>query len=360
MWYKNSNIKMYKSIVIDDLQGYILPHAGTRYTGNILSHTLRFKPSMYFTNIYILYYPANAEENITEFNTKYFHEYYVLWKTLTHICKNVWKLNNIIFKGFNIRNGVLPLKSSNTLYILSVDFSHFLPLKEALHLENCAASAIMHNKLYNYNCLNVVDHIQTLREFKKIMPNSVLQWVGRTRSPGERSVGYLSFLIRKPPIIRKNNEKQPCGIFVTAYDINLTKRECLGEWFHKYTLKLEQDLIDKVIYLAKNTSRLTGGIGKQIPISCYSVTYLYKENTKKFIRGWHGIKKDAFYLPDVFLENTFNNGKWITSNDTHWPKNNIFKLNQTFKKLSLKANKTVKKYSHRYTLYSTKVKYENI
>ena len=47
---------MYKSIVIDDLQGYILPHAGTRYTGNILSHTLRFKPSMYFTNIYILYY----------------------------------------------------------------------------------------------------------------------------------------------------------------------------------------------------------------------------------------------------------------------------------------------------------------
>ena len=97
-----------------------------------------------------------------------------------------------------------------------------------------------------------------------------------------------------------------------------------------------------------------------MPISCYSVTYLYKENTKKFIRGWHGIKKDAFYLPDVFLENTFNNGKWITSNDTHWPKNNIFKLNQTFKKLSLKANKTAKKYSHRYTLYSTKVKYENI
>ena len=31
-------------ILIKGLHGYILPHAGTTYTGHILAHTLRFKP----------------------------------------------------------------------------------------------------------------------------------------------------------------------------------------------------------------------------------------------------------------------------------------------------------------------------
>ena len=50
--------------------------------------------------------------------------------------------------------------------------------------------------------------------------------------------------------------------------------------------------------------------------------YLYKKKTSynNFIRGWHGLLANAFYLPDVFLENTFENGKWIVSEDEVYAK----------------------------------------
>ena len=57
--------------------------------------------------------------------------------------------------------------------------------------------------------------------------NFVLQWVGRTRSPGHKGVGYLSYLIRD------NKFEDPSGIFVTVYDKNMNSKECLGEWFDK-------------------------------------------------------------------------------------------------------------------------------
>ena len=38
-----SNDLIYKKpIILDDLHGYVLPHAG--YTKNIINHTLQFKP----------------------------------------------------------------------------------------------------------------------------------------------------------------------------------------------------------------------------------------------------------------------------------------------------------------------------
>ena len=41
MW---KDLKKCATIIVDDLHGYVLPHAGTKHTGDILSHTLRFKP----------------------------------------------------------------------------------------------------------------------------------------------------------------------------------------------------------------------------------------------------------------------------------------------------------------------------
>ena len=52
----------------------------------------------------------------------------------------------------------------------------------------------------------------------------------------------------------------------------------LGKWFNKnYSLNVEKNLIDKVISLAKSTSRLTNGNFLEIPITNYTVTYLYRD-----------------------------------------------------------------------------------
>ena len=45
MWFDINDIKYFNPIIIDDLRGYILPHAGTKHTSNIISHSLRFRPS---------------------------------------------------------------------------------------------------------------------------------------------------------------------------------------------------------------------------------------------------------------------------------------------------------------------------
>ena len=42
MWFREKDIKKHKQIGLKDLRGYVLPHAGTEHTGNIISHTLRF------------------------------------------------------------------------------------------------------------------------------------------------------------------------------------------------------------------------------------------------------------------------------------------------------------------------------
>ena len=102
----------------------------------------------------------------------------------------------------------------------------------------------------------------------------------------------------------------------------------------------ETELKNKVINLAQTTSRLSGGSNIEIPVSNYTVTYLYKDTTHNFTRGYHGILHNAFYLPEVFLENTYNNGKWIKPTDTMWQTGTTFKLAETFSQLNIKAGIT--------------------
>ena len=71
MWFNSEDLKKEKIITIDNLHGYVLPHAGTAHTGNIMSHTLRFRPKKDFTNIVIIYYPVYDIPNV---NNKYFHD----------------------------------------------------------------------------------------------------------------------------------------------------------------------------------------------------------------------------------------------------------------------------------------------
>ena len=379
-WFNNNDIKIKKLIHEplnkNNIKGYVLPHASTKYTGKILSHTLQFLPTNYFDNILIIYYPAFNQENIIiSQNEKYFHEYYVLAKTLDYVTNYIWKYGKKKIEGINIKNtnkkllNNIQLISDKTLLIVSADFSHFLPLQQAIKKENCAAHSIMHRHFSSQlECLNIVDIKDSFELMYKIIPNDYnLQWIGRTRSPGKKGVGYLSFFIKQP---QNNSFKIPDGIFVTAYDLNMQQRECLGEWFDinlKYTKTIENELINKVINLATTTSRLTGGMFLNIPVSHYSITYLYKTNTNKFIRGYHGIKGDAFYLPDVMLENTYNNGIWIKDSDITWKKGNKFFMKNTLNKIKKKAQNLNKKYTRKnkksnqkYTLYFSDVVHKKI
>ena len=139
MWFSEKDLKKCETIIVDDLHGYVLPHAGTKHTGDILSHTLRFKPKKMFTTVVILYYPANQSPNIE----KHYHEYFVPWKTLEYAIPSFWNITRPIkFVGVNVREGTDTDKLKNvnlhdTLFVVSADFSHYLPLQEDLNLENC-------------------------------------------------------------------------------------------------------------------------------------------------------------------------------------------------------------------------------
>lgn len=334
MWFNKEDIKVYKPIYLDDLHGYILPHAGTKYTGNILSHTLRFRPKKIFNNIVIIYYPVNELPNVNG----YHHEYYVLFKTLSLFYdKKNFISCNLLDKSTFINFSKINKK--NTLYVLSVDFSHFISLQEALLLENCAANSIMFKNLNN-KCTDVIDHIDVIKKMYKLLPSINIHWIGRTRSPGLKGVGYLSFLLRDKPNL---TQIIPDGFFITSYDSNMNIRECLGNTNGKWNKKKEKELLKDVLFKSSTESRLSNGKYLNIPVKYYTITYLYKEDTTNFIRGLHAVSvNNTYFIPSLFLETTYENGKWIKYSDKYWKKGNDFDLNETIKKLLVKSgNKNI-------------------
>ena len=355
MWFQKKDIKFYNSIKLYDLKGYVLPHAGTKYTGEIISHTLRFKPRMKIRKIYIVYYPATDNPDVEDM----YHEYYV-----PYMCLKLFFDVEIV--GINLKQGEPVLRMKNDeLIVISADFSHFLSFQEAISLENKAAHSIMFRSLGDTKYNSIIDDSISFQYLYKYLPlNFQLQWLGRTRSEGLKGVGYLSFLIRDKP---KPSINKPDGLFVTIYDTEMNSRECLGEWFtHKiWNKRWENRFIKNVINKTRLTSRLTGGQNKNIPIKGYTITYLYKTRSKDFIRGYHGIKHKAFYLSDVFLENTFEDGRWINNSDNIWfTEGYKFNIEETLSKLKEKSNfnknnKTINKRKN-YQLYYERVLHVSI
>ena len=358
MWFHKNDLKFHQSVADKSIRGYVLPHAGTKYTGKIISHTLRFKPTYKFKKVVIIYYPVSDKPNV---HNRYYHEYYVPMKSIKHFIDNKWNMKKVSYVGINLRSDINKLDitditdtvdTTDSLIIVSADFSHFLPFKHAMELENKAAMSMMFKKYNKTEYTHIIDHIISFKFLNRIIPYEwYLQWIGRTRSPGKKGVGYLSFFIKEPIPLMK-----PDGIFVTCYDNTMVARECLGEWFthHHWTKHTENNLIKKVIHLGTTTSRLTG-ISSDLPVTYYTVTYLYSDN-KKFIRGYHGIKHNAFYLPNVMLEHTHSNGKWTDSNDNEWL-DGKFMLHHTLDKLTQKAGKAT---SGNYTLYRSEVRHFKI
>lgn len=349
MWFDEKDITKYnyEKIMIDNLHGYVLPHAGTKHTGQIIAHTLRFVPLKDFENILIFYLPSNKNPNIEN----YYHEYYVPYKSLDLFYPD----KNYI--GFNIlkdkKKSLKRYNKVNTLFILSADFSHFLDFQSAIKLENCSVHSIYFKK-FNLECSNVIDDKRTFQKLNKVLPNINYHWVGRSRSDGPNGVGYLSFLLKDNINL---DLKKPSGFFVTAYDKNMVPRECLGNT-KEYSGLLEKNLVEEVLKKASETSRLTNGLYLDIPVTNYSITYLFEEKENiDFIRGWHSILKDAFYLSDVFLENTHSNGDWINDNDIEW-KDGDFSLEPTYQKLLQKANINTSLNEHK--LYTNEIIHKNV
>ena len=354
IWFNHNDIELKNNIELENIEEYVLPHASTKYTDDIISHTLRFKPKKYFNKVYILYYPSKQKPNV---DNKYYHEYYVPWQTLKYVIRYKWKVYKVEYIGVNINEyDINKISLKDSLIVVSADFSHFLPLKQAIDLENRAAHGLMFRDL-NKNHMRVVDDIKTFKILYELIPNNWnLQWIGRTRSPGLKGVGYLSFIIKN----NSNKIKLPDSIFITAYDQEMNTRECLGEWYNKnnkYSKKSENLLKNKVLHLGKKTSRLTGGRNKEIPLTHYSISYLYKDNKNDFIRGWHGIKYNAFYLPEVMLENVYDNGQWMKHNDKQWPQIYDFNIDETLSKL---VSKSGNQKAIKYDIYYNDIRHFNI
>jgi hypothetical protein len=416
------------TVVVDDIYGYVLPHAGTQYTGDIIQHTLQFCPKNIheIRRVYIYYFPANSQPDITipepETNANTVdtetldnrvilssistsecdHELYVPFRTILHYFRK-WNVNTkgIKFIPVNVRNiqnkwmnneGAGGRSKSRrrrdklhhrkktrrrrrhvngSFYIISADFSHHKPFNYAIPNENKAAHAIVTDSLEcAYDTppyLNEIDDVRTFRVFKTKHSNLSFQWIGRTRSLGENAVGYHSFLIRPEFHPMKSDSRPIDGIFVTCYDSKMNARECLGEWFstvegHTWTPHIEKAFIKKVKSKAQTESRLTGGENKNIPITRCIVTYLFKDaSTTSLIRGWHGVRTNAIYLPDVLLENAKEDGVWITPKDNEWSLSEksrdptrVFDMTETLEQLDQKAGNAG--LNTEITLYTTRIR----
>ena len=409
----------------DDVRGYVLPHAGTEYTGDIIRHTLQFQPGHLYRirSVYIYYYPANSIPDVTInvsnhtgsvddddlddsiilsciSSNRCHHELYVPFRTLLYYFRK-WTVNTggITFIPVNVRDVLIGRQGGRTrtfrrnrsskrihsrkyrwhnggrgsgsgdFYIISADFSHHKPFQYAIPAENKAAHAIVTDSLSGATTpsayLNEIDDVRTFQVFKQKHPDLSFHWIGRTRSPGESAVGYLSFLIR--PVFRPSKSKIPIdGIFVTCYDAEMNARECLGKWFTEnggWSRSVESGFISEVKRKSQTESRLTGGRGTQIPITRCVITYLFTERDHIFIRGWHSIQTKAIYLPDVLLEHAKEDGSWITPRDKDWntsPNNsnnkvNQFQLTETLEKLDEKAGGQGRDTKTATTLYTTRI-----
>ena len=288
----------------------------------------------------------------------YYHEYYVIFKALLLFLK-IWKVeHHVHFIGVNLRYEDMrfarTLNPAETLYVVSADFSHFLPMGIAIPAENCAAKCVLHRDFSN-SCAKVIDTKEIFEMLNTVIPqNWEYQWVGRSRSSGHKGVGYLSFLLREK-FIPQTASIDAC--FVTVYSKDMIARECLGQWYDKqksWNLQDEQLFIEDVIRKGNSESRLTRGRNTR-PVKFWTVTYLMRQEVP-FIRGWHGILSEAFYLPTVMLENVFENGKWIDLDvDSLWPQEDDFNISSTLDKLKKKAGVRTR-HADSYTVYKTAIK----
>ena len=345
-WVNYSYLTRLPTIEIEGLAGYVLPHAGTKHSGELMSNILRFQNPAWTSskvdplNVRIIYSRSISSEdplNCNETSTQgIIHEFCVPKQSLVYLLPN-----------FNIN--VNTSFSDPDILVLSADFSHYEPFQIALKKESKAATAILFDK-YDHPVMDVVDTKEVFKEaynkwISKKNKEYVWNWVGRSRSKGTHAVGYLGFLLlpRTPP-------KSVHGFFITAYDSNFNHLECLGKFYDSKPVSsrpgtsVQDDVAElktKVQLLAPK-SRLHPDLKGSVA-SYMSCTYLTREPRHTvFIPGFHGIRTEAFYLSNVILEHYHASGTKILPTDTEYIRGlpSDFDLHEVSENLALKAHST--------------------
>jgi hypothetical protein len=106
MWFNEKFLQSYSnisSVFINNLKGFVLPHASLFYTYNIMLHTFRFRPStILFNKVIIFYYPSSKSEDVETKDNKYYHEYYTVWKSCEYLIKillKILKIHSLLFQA---------------------------------------------------------------------------------------------------------------------------------------------------------------------------------------------------------------------------------------------------------------------
>ncbi len=316
-------------ITVSNLRGYVLPHASTQFTGHIISHTLRFVPAKKPKSILLLYLPSSPSSK---------HEWMVPMLSLRYF---LGKQAVITLLDASRVVDIDPSRSFD-LVVVSADFVHYMNHGVAVELENRAAMAVTLRSVTKVHprIRAGIDDARTFELLDRIIPDSqTLQWVGRSRSPGEKAVGYLSFLIRDEDV--RVPPASTDWVFVSVVDSQMQTRECLGRR-GPLTDEAYESFVRDVLHAARTTSRLTSGRDLDVPLAGIITTTLTRETNPntRFIRGWHAVETDALFLPTVMLENTMENGHWLDATVREWSiPGQDYDMTETIQKLSDKAKK---------------------
>ena len=340
-WFRAAHLKPHARIVVDDMVGLCLPHAGTLHCGSVLSHALRFAPSRPPARFVLLYVPAqsvpdaDAEAPAWVPAEHRHHEVVVPLRAVLHLWPELAEAGKARWHFHDASSTKRAPSPRGAFVVVSCDGSHHMSFVEARRLEDAAAAAVGHGSF------EAVDRraLDALAAFRIGTPNGhSWQWVGRSRSRGERGVGYLAFLLRRLP----RTFQRVRGVFVTAYGPDFHTRECLGE-FGEVTAATVTALAQRVRRRASGAHPRLAPSRGALPSARVRLTVALLTPSRRgvFVRGWHAIRAcGATFLSVVFLEHTDESGAWIGARAASWPpraQGVPFDLAPTFQRLRNKS-----------------------
>lgn len=314
MWFDPAHLSRKPRIPTEGMCGISIPHAGTAHCGGCLSHALRFVPTKMPARLVLVYEPASAtpdalDERPSEVRVPAKHAYHELIVPLRAILW-LWP-ETIAAKWLFVNARTQTVRGRPSFMIVSCDWSHGLPLQQAVYLENRAVKSLLFGNLHSDAARTAID---SPRAFQQTPKGTHWEWIGRGFSKGTRPVGYMSLLLRKRRPIQR-----AYGYFVTAYDDAYRARECLGEIGNPSTAALEA-LVERVVRLASRAApRLDHSLGAA-PVRHLLVTELHHTHPgERFVRGLHSASAcGATYISNVFLEHVMQNGVWVGPTQTRW------------------------------------------
>ena len=317
MWFNRNDLMRRPRIPTDGMCGISIPHAGTAHCGAALSHALRFVPTKMPSEVTLVYEPATdapdaVEERPPEVHVPTKHAYH---EVIVPLRAMLWLWPEMTVAKWSFVNA-RARKSRGAAHrhsftIVSCDWSHKLPLQQAVYLENRAVKSLLFDNLHSDAARVAID---SPGAFQQTPVGAHWEWIGRSFSSGANPVGFMSLILRK-----RRPVQRAYGYFVTAYDDAYRARECLGEMGNPSVATL-RELTQRVIRLASQQAPRLDRSLEASPVRHVLVTELHHTSPgERFVRGLHSASAcGATYISTVFLEHVMENGTWIAPTQTRW------------------------------------------